>query len=317
MSMLPARATRRSAPPVIPLILAAACWGSGTVLSKEAIGVAPPILLLPAQLASSLALLAAVAWIRREPVQLVTRPRRVGALGLLNPGLAYSLALVGLTQVSASVAVIVWATEPAMVALLAAAVLRERLPRPVAALSVVAVLGTVFLAGETGSATTAIGVAVLATAVGLCAIYTVATRSWMAGDSETLGIVTAQQAAGLCLALVAAGVAVGAVGPTALVVTGRPSLQGPLGAATVVGSGLVYYGLAYWFYLSALRRMPASIAATSFYLVPVFGLAVAFAFGERLDVRAWLGAAVVLVAVSGIGVLSAPGVRGRAVDGQV
>ncbi len=44
--------------------------------------------------------------------------------------------------------------------------------------------------------------------------------------------------------------------------------------------------------------VPASLAAVSFYLIPVFGVATGFLFlGERLDPRQWVGAAIVLVAL--------------------
>ncbi len=47
--------------------------------------------------------------------------------------------------------------------------------------------------------------------------------------------------------------------------------------------------------------MPASSAAASFYLIPVFGVTGAFVFlGERLEASQWLGAAVVLLAVYAI-----------------
>jgi probable blue pigment (indigoidine) exporter len=39
---------------VLALILAAACWGLGTVVSKRAIAEIPPLTLLPIQLGSSL-----------------------------------------------------------------------------------------------------------------------------------------------------------------------------------------------------------------------------------------------------------------------
>ena len=64
---------------------------------------------------------------------------------------------------------------------------------------------------------------------------------------------------------------------------------------------LIYYGLAYWFYLTGLRRLPASTAAVSFYLIPLFGVATASAFGERLEPLQWLGAAIVIAAVAAIG----------------
>ena len=75
----------------------------------------------------------------------------------------------------------------------------------------------------------------------------------------------------------------------------------PSGLAAAVISGLLYYAAAYWFYLSALRGVPASLAATSFYLVPIFGLAASFfLLGERLEVTAWVGVGVVVLAILSI-----------------
>ena len=299
----------RPYPAAVPLILAAACWGSGTVLSKQAVGVMAPALLLAIQLAVSVAFLILVARLRGEPLTLLTRPRLLGALGLLNPGLAYALGLLALTQVSASVVVIVWAIEPAVIAFLASVVLGERLPRAGIVLTVVAVAGVVILAGEPGSGTTWIGVALTAAGVVCCAIYSVAARRWLTAEAEggTLAVVVSQQVAalGLALGLVAVVGLTGALGPP----PGRAPDVGSI--AAVIASGLVYYGLAYWFYLGGLRRLPASIAATSFYLIPVFGLALAFGVGERLEPRAWVGAAIVLVAVAGFAWLSRPAVSGR------
>ena len=74
-----------------------------------------------------------------------------------------------------------------------------------------------------------------------------------------------------------------------------PIAVSPIGLASAIGSGVLYYGLAYWLYLTGLRRVPASIAAASFYLIPIFGLAGGFLFlGERLEPSQWLGVAVVL-----------------------
>lgn len=71
--------------------------------------------------------------------------------------------------------------------------------------------------------------------------------------------------------------------------------------ASAVASGVLYYGLAYWFYLTALRQVPASSAATSFYLIPVFGVTGGFLLlGERLGATQLLGALLVLAAVSAI-----------------
>jgi drug/metabolite transporter (DMT)-like permease len=64
---------------------------------------------------------------------------------------------------------------------------------------------------------------------------------------------------------------------------------------------VLYYAAAYWLYLGALRRVPASIAAGSFYLIPIVGVAAgSLVLGERLGPGQWLGAAIVLAAVLGI-----------------
>jgi drug/metabolite transporter (DMT)-like permease len=73
------------------------------------------------------------------------------------------------------------------------------------------------------------------------------------------------------------------------------------GLLSVVGSGLLYYTAAYWSYLSVLRKVPASLAATSFYLIPVFGVAASFGLlGERLVFGQWVGVGIVVVAVVSI-----------------
>jgi drug/metabolite transporter (DMT)-like permease len=75
----------------------------------------------------------------------------------------------------------------------------------------------------------------------------------------------------------------------------RPDGLTPMGWASAIASGLLYYGLAYWLYLSGLRHAPASYAALSFYLIPLFGVAGGFLLlGERLESSQWIGAAIVL-----------------------
>ena len=128
----------------------------------------------------------------------------------------------------------------------------------------------------------------------MCAVYTVATRRWLLGTDATFGVVLAQQLYALALAV---AVFVG------LQLAGQPMLPEHLsaaGALSAAASGLLYYAFAYSFYISALRRVRASIAAASFYLIPVFGLAGAWVTGERLQPIQWLGAVVVVAAVAWI-----------------
>jgi probable blue pigment (indigoidine) exporter len=79
-------ASRRVA---LSLILAAACWGAGTAISKRAVAEIPPLTLLPIQLAVSLTALVVLMRWRGERLQAGSGSSLLGRLGLLNPGLAY------------------------------------------------------------------------------------------------------------------------------------------------------------------------------------------------------------------------------------
>jgi drug/metabolite transporter (DMT)-like permease len=283
--------------PRLLLVGAAASWGVGTVVSKQAVADLQPVTLLAVQLGVSVVALAATGSLLRVRLRTGSGEAAIARLGLLNPGLAYGLGLIGLTQIGASLSVLIWALEPVFILALAGLVLRERMPAWLIVLSAVAVAGLgVVLEGPALSGG-ALGVVISATGVACCAVYTIATRRWISGSDSTLAVVLAQQAYAFALACVFIVVAAG---------SGAVVLPVSISAWTVVSaavSGLLYYAVAYWLYLSALRTMPASIASTSFYLIPVFGLAAAAAFGERLESVQWLGAGVVIAAVAGIGAL--------------
>lgn len=274
------------------LVLAAASWGVGTVLSKQAVAEIPPLTLLPVQLAVSVGLLALVARRRGDTVPAGALGRRLGVLGVLNPGVSYALSLLGLTQITASLSVLLWAGEPLLILVLAAWLLRERIGPSLVVLSGIGLAGMVVVSYDPAASGALVGILLTLAGVACCAVYTVATRHWLPEAASSLGVVVSQQvyALGFAVALVAiAAVAGGTV---------LPSTLGPSAAVSAAASGLVYYGLAYWFYLSALRHVPASIAAVSFYLIPVFGVAAAATIGERLGPAQWLGAVLVVAAVA-------------------
>jgi drug/metabolite transporter (DMT)-like permease len=229
---------------------------------------------------------------RREPFRDPTASPILGRLGILNPGLAYLLGLLGLVHISASLSVLLWAAEPLMILLLAGWVLRERVTAQVLALSLAAAAGMALVVYAPGESGQLLGVGLTLAGVACCAIYTVVARRWLGTAEGTAGVVAIQQLYALAFALVvfvAVWIAGGAVRPE------NVSLAGWLSGLV---SGVLYYGVAFWLYLSGLRLVPAPIAAMSFYLIPVFGLAAAFLLlGERLDPRQWLGAGVVILTV--------------------
>jgi probable blue pigment (indigoidine) exporter len=292
--------SRRTA---LALILAAACWGLGTVVSKRAIAEIPPLTLLPIQLGSSLVALALLMRWRRIPFRDPAGSPVLGRLGVLNPGLAYALSLLGLVHITASLSVMIWALEPLLILFLAAWILRERIGPLLVALSVVALGGMLLVIYQPGSTGTPLGVALSVAGVACCAIYTVVTRRWIASSDSTAQVVVAQQAYALGLAVVLAA-ALWFVGGAV-----RPETVSLAGWASAIGSGVLYYAMAYWLYLAALRNVPASIAAVSFYLIPVFGVAGGFLLlGDRLQPWQWAGVVVVLAAIAVIlGRTRAPG----------
>lgn len=283
----PARRLRN----VLLLAAAAASWGFGTVVSKQAVAELPALTLLVIQLAVSVAVMAVVVRVRGERVPPTREGRLLGRLGLLNPGLAYALSLIGLTSITASLAVLLWATEPILILALAAVVLGERVGGPVIAASATAVAGLLLVVADRSAGGSPEGIALTIAGVVVCALYTVLTRRWILGTDATFPVVLAQQA--WALGLIAVVTAIAAVSSQAIL----PAVVSPLGLASAVVSGLLYYALAYSCYLTALREVRAPIAASAFYLIPVFGIAGAWLTGERLAAGQWLGAAIVIAAV--------------------
>lgn len=280
---------------ILGLILAAAAWGTGTVISKRAVEEIAPLTLLVIQLASSVVVLALLMRSRRIAVRDRSARPLLGRLGILNPGLAYALSLLGLVHITASLSVLLWALEPILILVLAAWFLAERAGVVVLAMSAVAISGMLLVAYQPDTEGNVVGVALTVAGVACCAIYTVVTRRWIGESDGTAPVVVAQQSHALGFGLVVVAIlwlAGGAVWPAAVT---------PLGWASAVGSGVLYYGLAYWLYLSALRTVPATFAAASFYLVPLFGLAASFLLlGERLEPGQWLGVLVVSTTVIAI-----------------
>jgi drug/metabolite transporter (DMT)-like permease len=286
------------APPSALLIVACAFWGAGTVLNKSLLTSLAPETLLFLQLAPS----AAALWLAtllsgaRLPRAPATAP--IAMLGVLNPGIAYTLSLIGLSRVSASVTTLLWASEPLMILLLAAAFLREPVSWRLLTVVAIGAVGVAFVADLPHGFQTAgndpIGVLLLLSSVLCCAFYTVFSRG-LSGSADPLSIVAIQQTVGLgwTVALLSAGTRFGAWTE----ITNIALTQ----LAPAALSGLMYYAAAYWLYLAALRCVRAAVAGAYFNVIPVFGVGFAFAFlGETLTAVEWVGVAAIMLSVTGL-----------------
>lgn len=287
---MPTHASHRHA---LLLLLATACWGCGTVLSKQVLdrGVAPLTLLALELIASCLLLSVGMLVLRIRPAP-GPGLLKLAPLGVLNPGLAYALGLLGLVTVSASMSVLLWATEPVLIMVLAVLVLREQVASATVVAVAAALAGVLLVIYRPGLTGDPLGIALTVGAVTACASYTVLTRHLLLDDGS-LTVVLTQQLAALTFALLLAGIS-SATGISDIVLPRDASTWG-LAAA----SGSIYYGLAFWFFVSGLRGVPASIAGAFLPLIPVFGLGAAFLVGDRLLQRQWLGATLVVLATLG------------------
>jgi drug/metabolite transporter (DMT)-like permease len=156
-----------------------AVWGSGYIASKTGLQYAPPFTFLALRFATGLALLAPllVYWRRREPLRWPSTPRawmHVVVAGLLmhaaNLGASHYSQYLGM---SAGVTALVLAAQPLVTAVIAVALLNERL-RPAQWLGVLTGLAGVALVvwhkidirAVSGAATAAVLIALAAITVG-------------------------------------------------------------------------------------------------------------------------------------------------------
>ena len=270
---------------------AAASWGLATVIAKSALEEIPPFALLPAQLFASALLVTPFLLARHRQEPRTKNLGRLTALGVLNPGISYALGLIGLTYITASEAVLLWATEPIMIMALAALMLSEHVTKTQWFAAGAATIGVVLVVIAPDRSNQPIGITLTLVAVAACALYTIYSRKW-AIDEASGRVVALQQIAALVFA-------VGVLGivrlTTETILLSDISLRS-WGSAAL--SGCLYYGVAFWLYLTGLQHTPASVAGQYINLIPIFGIAASSALlGEQLNRRQWLGAVVIVLSV--------------------
>jgi drug/metabolite transporter (DMT)-like permease len=277
---------------VIMLVMASACWGVGMVISKNVLTTVPPLSLLVIQLLASLLFLWTAVFLQRIPISFNRQLVRLAMVGVLNPGLAYTFGLLGLALTTVSNSTLIWAAEPPIILLLAWFVLRERPSWPVIILSLVAVGGALLATGIQGGGGTLFGNLLVFIGVLCCAVYTIFSRRAVE-TVDPLILIAVQQAVAIIWAL-----AIWSSNLSRGELTQLAALEASVWLWAVV-SGIVYYGLAFWFYVTGLKQTSASLAGLSLNLIPLFGLSGAYLFlAERLSAAQLLGAFVTLIAVS-------------------
>ncbi|MBI3429772.1 MAG: DMT family transporter [Actinobacteria bacterium] len=275
------------------LVAAMASWGLGTVLTKIALNDFSSWVLLPFQLISSVVFLGAFLFLTRNR-KLATRQIRsygkIALLGVLNPGIAYALGLSGLARIPASISVVLWAVEPLLITLIAFVFIRTSVRGEIVLAVILATIGVLLIIGRPSGQSELAGVLLTLSAIAACAGYSII-LNLMNVKEGSLRIVFVQQLAASLFAI--------ALMSFQLILRGLPAMRLSLWSiGEAVIAGILYYGIAFWMYVSGLRRTTAAKAGTFLTLIPVFGLVFSILIlGERINGRQLIGSMVVIGAV--------------------
>jgi drug/metabolite transporter (DMT)-like permease len=273
------------------LLISVCCWPLGVIASKAVLDRTgtSPIPALTIQLCGSVVGLWLVARVRGQAVRPVLR---FGWTGLLEPGLAYFAALIGLSLTSASSATVLGALEPIMIPLVAWLIVRERPTRTVVGVTVVAALGAIVAAWPTDRSNhSLVGDLLVVVGVAVAAFYVVvASQQIHSHDASTLTLsqhIWALGLVGLCAACVSLSGFVDTAWPTHL-----------SEYLWIAASGVLAYALPFATFMMAMQRVALTEAGSYLTLIPVTGLgAAAVILDERPTATQLVGCLIVVSAL--------------------
>lgn len=282
------------------MIFSSACWGFATVMSKAGLQYIPPLHLLAIQLASSITFLWITVLIINQHPSLSWKTIRYGITGVLEPGLAYTFAMLGLALTTASNASLISTTEPIIIILISWLLLREQLNRLFLFFTGLSFTGVILIILADVNAfqvnnSSWLGDILIFIGTVCASIYVVLSHKIIGNNDNNLSplsLATIQQTAGFILISIIWFTKI--LGSEVM----NYSLLNPSIWILAIASGIIQYALAFWFYLMALKEVSASTAALFLTLIPVFGISAAYLFlSEKLTILEWLGAILILTSV--------------------
>lgn len=265
------------------LALLGAIWGASFLFVRIVSPAIGP--LLTADLRMLVAGIALVLWFRLVGFDPQWRRwlREYAIVGLLTSGLPFLLYAYGALSLSAGQMSVINATSPMWGALMAAALLGERLTRRRIAGLALGVAGVALIARPTGEALHLLPVAACLGAAWCYGFTAAYLRRWArAAPAKGMAVGTQLSAGLIMLPLVA-------LWPPAAAPT-------PFIAACVLALGLVCGAVAYLLYFRLIENVGPAGALTVTYLVPLFGMLWGALFlGEALTLSMLAGAALVIL----------------------
>lgn len=272
----------------------AACliWAICNVINKALLdlGVAP-LTLLTGQLLFSTPTLWYVTFAAGQRPKIGT-VLRLMALGVLQPGLAYSLSIIGLTMTSATIEALLFSTETLFIIGLAWPLLGERPNRLTIVAGMAGSIGVALVAagGEAAHATHGgiLGPVLILAGVLAAAFYSVQLRR-EAVRLDVLSLIASCQTGGLVTAILG------------WLVWPEPDRLAHLTLQTmplIALSGILMHALAFVLFAFQLQRMQAGTASLILLTTPVMTGVMAYVWlGDRLNPAQISGAIVVLISV--------------------
>lgn len=260
-------------------------WGLSIPATKFGVMAIPAILLATLRYAVAAPFFVVLAW--RGPRPAARDLVQLAVLGVVGIDVGQVAQALGVARTPASVATVLSATIPILVALLAAWRLRQALRTIHVIGLLVAVTGVGIIAfahdGAVGGGFTGVAL-MLVSAVAVAVYYVLAAE--MAGRLPAASVAAWSSLFGTAPLLVAMPW-LGHATPTAI------------GLASVLYLGLLVTVAGVWIWFVVLRHVPARIAAATQYIQPVIGVAAsAFLLGDRLVPGFYAGAALVLLGVA-------------------
>jgi drug/metabolite transporter (DMT)-like permease len=276
-------------------ILAAVCWGLGTVMSKAMLSNFEPRLLLTIQLTASAIFLWSVAVFTHKEMVFSTNFLRCASLGILEPFLTYLLTLIGLSSTRSSDAVLIQSMETIMIILVSTVIFKTILTKRLLFSAIVGTVGVILtLNSSMGNHTLngVLGPFLITLGTVIAAIYVVLMSQWVK-DSNIFPLIAIQQSIAWLFSL-------------AILLLDKEGLQDKLLSvasteAWIIAavSGLVQYALAFTLYASALKYLSANIAGLMLGLIPVTGMLGGYLFlGESIAFQQIIGALLVIIAIA-------------------
>lgn len=274
---------------------AAVLWGMGNVATHVVLGRGIPVAAFTIiEIGTSIVFLAVMCRILRARWLSPREHWRIGALGMLEPGLTYLVMNWGLAHTSVTHASLIGATEPLMIAVLAWVFIRSPLPVRLFLPMGTALIGTVIVVTANADSSGATWAGDIAVAIGFvfASLYAVGS-STVVGDHEPIAITLVQQLFAFAL-----------IAPPLLIVTAFTGV-GHADPATwwlaVPVIGVATSSLTFWLYLTSLRHISPGTTAQFLALIPITGfLGAVFILGEAASTAAFVGAAIVLVSLLAI-----------------